>query len=94
MRRWGSTEVAGRPFLRRSGQAFQRDGQEVEPVAFMHPCCADGCDQWGAFGFGVNLLRGKPGMWACADHRHLMDAPPTEKRDDPPGDLFSMEYLP
>ena len=37
----------------------------------VHLCEAEGCEAWGAFGFGPPLRREQ--AWACADHRHLFD---------------------
>jgi len=60
------------PFLRQSGPQFMGpDNQMVRPRAFMHYCQHPGCEEWGAFGFGVNL-RAKiptPGRWYCAKHK-------------------------
>ena len=36
---------------------------------FVHYCH---CGRWGAFGYGVDLLRGKEGTWYCAEHRRKM----------------------
>ena len=36
---------------------------------FVHYCH---CGDWGAFGYGVDLLRGKEGTWYCAKHRREM----------------------
>jgi hypothetical protein len=36
---------------------------------FVHYCH---CGHWGAFGYGVDLLRGKEGIWYCAQHRREM----------------------
>lgn len=33
---------------------------------FVHYCS---CGQWGAFGYGVSLLKGKLGTWYCRAHR-------------------------
>jgi hypothetical protein len=38
----------------------------VPATAFVHYCH---CGQWGAFGYGVDLLHGKLGRWYCAEHR-------------------------
>ena len=32
-------------------------------------CASPGCDKLPLFGFGCNVLRGRLGVWACADHR-------------------------
>lgn len=67
--------MGGKPFKRRSGPNYRTpDGREVTPLAFMHPCEADGCDAWGSFGFKVSLLRGEPGHWFCQAHRHMGEA--------------------
>lgn len=33
---------------------------------FLHNCH---CGKWGAFGYGVQLLKDKKGQWFCAEHR-------------------------
>jgi hypothetical protein len=35
-------------------------------TAFMHYCH---CGRWGAFGYGVDLLKGEVGRWYCTEHR-------------------------
>lgn len=32
------------------------------------------CNAQASFGYGVHLLRGKPGTWYCAEHRHVGEA--------------------
>jgi len=36
---------------------------------FVHGCEHPGCTEWGAFGFGVCLLKDVPGHWFCRAHR-------------------------
>lgn len=36
---------------------------------FVHLCAHPGCTAWGGWGEGVDLLRGRPGTWWCAEHR-------------------------
>lgn len=62
------------PYMRRSGPDLEIDGQKVTPYAFMHPCCFEGCENHGGFGFKVDLRRRKPGYWYCADHKHIGEA--------------------
>ena len=38
-------------------------------LPFVHYCH---CGDWGAFGYGVDLLHGKEGTWYCAKHRREM----------------------
>jgi hypothetical protein len=58
------------PFRRKSGNPISRHGGPPEqPYAFMHPCYVEGCEASAPFGFGVSLLRGRPGRWACEDHK-------------------------
>jgi hypothetical protein len=40
-------------------------------IAFMHYCH---CGRWGAFGYDVDLLRGRLGRWYCAEHRRELFA--------------------
>lgn len=58
--------------MRKSGPMMTPRGQAeaVQPMAFMHPCWKEGCDADAPFGFGVALLRRKPGRWSCAEHRN------------------------
>jgi hypothetical protein len=37
--------------------------------ALEHRCEHPGCTRWGAFGFGVDLLRKTVGRWYCRDHK-------------------------
>lgn len=45
--------------------------QRLQPVTsdggFVHYCCK--CGAWGAFGYGVSLLKGRLGTWYCREHR-------------------------
>jgi len=43
---------------------------------FLHACEAPGCTAWGAYGYGVRLLRGQRGQWFCKAHRPKAEAPP------------------
>lgn len=40
---------------------------EYDGVAFLHYCAT--CGKFGAFGYGVHLLRGETGVWFCREHR-------------------------
>jgi len=55
----------------RAGSAMTDDSgsKPVEPPhkPFEHQC--EVCGKWGAFGYGVGLPRGKPGIWYCREHR-------------------------
>lgn len=67
------------PVLRPSGPKVLPEGETdpakaVAPYAFVHECFKDGCTRWGSFGFGVALLRGEPGKWACNEHREELSA--------------------
>ena len=54
------------PFWRKCGVPVSGE----QPLAFIHPCFVDGCEASAPFGFGVALLKGRPGKWACAEHRN------------------------
>lgn len=58
------------PYMRRSGADYRNHATNeiVKPYAFMHPCCVEGCEAWGSYGFGCDLRRGKPGKWYCREH--------------------------
>lgn len=61
-----------RVYLRRSGpDYYDTRGEKITPRAFIHWCHADGCGEWGTFGFGVDSRKGKPGVWYCHKHRQL-----------------------
>jgi hypothetical protein len=47
-------------------EAPARTEAPAPPIAFMHYCH---CGRWGAFGYDVDLLRGKLGRWYCTEHR-------------------------
>lgn len=39
---------------------------------FMHPCAVCGAEH-APFGFGVELRKGKPGVWLCREHKDKGD---------------------
>ena len=40
--------------------------QRTKGGLLVHYCY---CGQWGAFGFGVSLLKGQDGTWLCSEHK-------------------------
>jgi hypothetical protein len=56
-----------------SGPAFRpkgaAEGTIEQGMGFIHPCFVDGCEEVAPFGFGVSILKGDTGFWACAIHR-------------------------
>jgi hypothetical protein len=45
----------------------RRGHTEERPDGFLHFCVE--CGRWGAFGYGVDLRKGRLGQWYCAAHR-------------------------
>ncbi len=39
------------------------------PHPFVHYCEHPGCKEWGAYGFGCQLLKGIRGRWFCREHK-------------------------
>jgi hypothetical protein len=44
----------------------------AEPAGAVAVCAV--CGALAGFGYGVSLRRGRPGKWACFDHRAIVEA--------------------
>jgi hypothetical protein len=61
--------MAKTPFWRRSAPDRWVNGQRITPRILYTPCEAEGCDQFGSWGYKVNLGLGEVGHWFCFAHR-------------------------
>lgn len=49
---------------------------------FHHPCCVTDCAREGCIGEGVNLLKGRLGIWYCAPHYRELEHKRKQERTD------------
>ena len=59
--------VDGEPSVQMPCASRRGRVQRLEGAVELHFCVE--CGAWGAFGYGVNLRAGRPGLWYCACHR-------------------------
>jgi hypothetical protein len=66
----GTQPLAGLATLAGGTRENEKSGrihQPAPPEPFEHHC--EVCGEWGAFGYGVSLQRGRAGKWFCFAHR-------------------------